>query len=130
MVSRREQAEQKNDDITMYNSTPGHPQRSDPSSSLSRLSLAGLLMGTNTVVRGAGIAVLEACTAAPVTEPGTSIRSVMLEMTSHLRPVPVGADGAAIPEAHLHPRANPDCTNVLLVEVILLLSQSSCFCFH
>jgi len=54
----------------------------------------------------------------------------MLKMISHLRPVPVGADGAAIPEAHLHPRANPDCTNVLLVEVILLLSQSSCFCFH
>jgi len=81
-----------------------------------------LLVSAHTMVCGASVAVLEACTAAPVAEPGTSIRSMMLKMTSHLRPVPVGTDGAAIPEAHLHSRANPDCTNVLLVEVVLLLS--------
>jgi len=31
----------------------------------------------------------------------------MLEMISHLRPVPVGTDGAAIPEAHLDSLGEP-----------------------
>jgi len=81
-----------------------------------------LLVSAHTMVCGASVAVLEACTADPVAEPGTSIRSMMLKTASHLRPVPVGADGAAVPATHPDSRANPDCTNVLLVEVVLLLS--------